>query len=1829
MDADSDLRLVKQGNYRKLVSGCNGVTVNRGVVTNVPSNLKVANQLPVGTNKNIGSLEDLANSSILYYNYNDTGKHGIYRWFRNKQGFLNGLIEKIYEVRDPSVYTPFNENPLDFSPNAEHRITGSYLIDNFLFFTDKHSRSKFIDVIRANESNKKRKFNVYFNRNTFGQAQTYTLNIWDGATGNNIGTLSWSSSASTYEQQTTDFINAYRATSLGNIATIEDLNKFSTLTMNSVGEFYIELLSTITPLPSIVPENFYPDKNPLVPSYQPFSRDLIDRLCYVPLCDPTVTYETDTTISTNFVNNRVFQARARYQYFDNSWSVYSAISTIPIQKHACSPNNFGSADNYVLIDFTDPRLEDSGLASIVKKVEIAILQPVLSEQWTTVAALDPYQFVGVGQQKYNFYNTETSIAIPVSDTVKPYDSLFIRHKSDEFVDDRGFPADGIEGYSKIPLDAQVRIQYEEPQNTSVPTFTISGKLRIYNYWQGTGSAITQPIYKLAGGNGDTYWGGGFAGATVPPFTTTGFLQIQGSPSAHNQIIPLQGFTIYLAGTPYFAITKQRVVFPPPSTTGITQDPTTGVLTIPTSGNLQYAAYLQALDNSTTEHEFTITGVPAGKYVLRVAGHQITTADLNINTLSFQKTSTNTVLVDTSFVTSPNTGGYEIEVDVTGNVTGICIAVADLGDTDTVSIKGYLCDNDVTPPLTGAAILGDTRINRAIITWNSALPYAPVIHAGGSWAGGVVLAVWTLSRSVTDHNGYYWYAVIDPTASHLPANISFNTIQIGNYVSVAPTIILSNGGAYGGTIPDNTGVDTISQNVDINVTNYAKTYIEGTVIDSTDGTVLSGVSLVLGSDAVGMGYVPIGTNFRVGFNFSFTDFSGIFRIPMYAVATTQYGKGNLFINTTSNGLCLYAVDQSLNPISISITIDNHGTNSTWFDKANTDNLGALNNIVSILSFFISQSKWKRGSDRFMGIAYADEGDRKTAVCLIDDNVHITFYSERDKNGVLQPTGAANLLVDINNEPPDWATKYFIVAMKNQQEEDHLVWLANKVDYLDGAGNVVSYGSGSAVKAQINLDNIGYYTTDQYPNATVAYTFQAGDRIRFIQNDAGSYYTTYYDYEILSATATDIFIPVDNTVEFKSGCSFELYTPKTTDQTKVFYEIGHCGHIESAIINGQLKKYHTGNIQNQTYAALGQDGDLNTNSWTLGAGWSYAAGVLTSNGTNSSSTEPVNILPNTRYRIIVKIITGQNIFLSLGSSTVASGLSANPEPYTLDVTSGTLSTLFGIGNLGGVAATIEIQSITLSTPSITQLEWGDVYYRARNIAFNVPTVPPSFRTINVTDDSISDFYPSRAIGWGRPNTDADSIGQIDRVSTIRFSNRYISGTLINGLRNFEALNEKQFSTSYGELLKLQLVDKTVLKAIFSNSFMVSMYINQGVLRTANGSTLVSISTDVIAQTHEMQRNFGSLNSESIVLNDEADLFGWDENVGVVWRSSGNGLLAVSEQLMITAFNDIQKKRVDLGRNNSEVVAVYDNNTDMLIMSFRPITPKPERKSKVIVSLPDFYSNLGAVLINVAVQPLNLQFGSLAANLDPDYPDITKIINKLVNANLQGWTATTDAYGNSVIESPDGSSTYYNQSLVVNVNGRDYSFVFENGSPQGTGTPYAGETLAYCKGKNGWTEYYPFVPEGYGRLRQDYVSFLNGEMWLHGDTSQYNNFYGVQYSRTLTVPFNLGFEKVKTYKYIEVNTDEPCYCPNISIPSNDQNQVGMLTEITAPAFKVVLGKYWAKIPKDKLTPWMQPNQQQAWVNGRSLRGQVLVAEISTDSTNLAALIETKVDSFFEERS
>lgn len=129
-DKDTDLRLMEPGSYRYALNVHVGGSEesNVGSVENIKGNTLVSFSLPAGTNKVLGSYEDIASNCIYYFLYNSSGTHGIYKYDGN-----TNAISKIFEW-----------SGLNFQ--ADKIITGVGKIGNIIGWTDNYNPPRALDL---------------------------------------------------------------------------------------------------------------------------------------------------------------------------------------------------------------------------------------------------------------------------------------------------------------------------------------------------------------------------------------------------------------------------------------------------------------------------------------------------------------------------------------------------------------------------------------------------------------------------------------------------------------------------------------------------------------------------------------------------------------------------------------------------------------------------------------------------------------------------------------------------------------------------------------------------------------------------------------------------------------------------------------------------------------------------------------------------------------------------------------------------------------------------------------------------------------------------------------------------------------------------------------------------------------------------------------------------------------------------------------------------------------------------------------------------------------------------------------------------------------------------------------------------------------------------------------------------------------------------------------------------------------------------------------------------------------------------------------------------
>lgn len=437
-------------------------------------------------------------------------------------------------------------------------------------------------------------------------------------------------------------------------------------------------------------------------------------------------------------------------------------------------------------------------------------------------------------------------------------------------------------------------------------------------------------------------------------------------------------------------------------------------------------------------------------------------------------------------------------------------------------------------------------------------------------------------------------------------------------------------------------------------------------------------------------------------------------------------------------------------------------------------------------------------------------------------------------------------------------------------------------------------------------------------------------------------------------------------------------------------------------------------------------------------------------------------------------------------------------------------------------LQNQDLTTGAPAILELKNGNVYYRNIDFYYGVtqPAPPNIPQTFQAYFSSQQPYFANEQNFYGNGRTNSPFVEGRKTYNGIRFTDISVSNR--NNINVNQPLNVEEYLQEYGKLNKLQVVNNDVLKLIFGNSYQLSVYISQGIIRQTQGAgNLISLSDQVAGNSRLIQRTLGTINSESVVVNDEGDMFGYDENEGVVWVSSGNGLIQISDRGMKSVFKQYSNERKST-LAISETPAIYDLYHDEYIITLNTIQNAP-----------------------------------------------------------------------------------------------------------GATKNFPGYTIAYNKQKGGWTSYYSFIPDYYGRVRDYVVSFVKGQLYVHDRNSIAKEFYGTQYNRELTYVSNKDFPKVRDFKAISINGIGLNDVPSIRVIPFEGYPNGMFSLLTKRFFKVLEGVQYAYFQKDRLTPGMQANQVNAMANGRNLKGQVLEVTLVNDDTTKSSIYSSEIIYFYSEHS
>lgn len=200
----------------------------------------------------------------------------------------------------------------------------------------------------------------------------------------------------------------------------------------------------------------------------------------------------------------------------------------------------------------------------------------------------------------------------------------------------------------------------------------------------------------------------------------------------------------------------------------------------------------------------------------------------------------------------------------------------------------------------------------------------------------------------------------------------------------------------------------------------------------------------------------------------------------------------------------------------------------------------------------------------------------------------------------------------------------------------------------------------------------------------------------------------------------------------------------------------------------------------------------------------------------------------------------------------------------------------------------------------------------------------------------YYAKWAVSLGRPNAilPPNLAKRVYKPNFERFSNKYLSGTQVNGLNSFEAFNEKELPRENGPIQFLQLASNTqsegsVLVAGMQNEA-ESQYLGEVQFRDTQGQTTVAISDQVIGSTNTLRGGFGTINPESRAYHN-GRIYWWDATKAEVVRYSVDGLTPLATQHnMREFFREVSRRQLALG-NRVKVYGGYYPEREEYVLTF----------------------------------------------------------------------------------------------------------------------------------------------------------------------------------------------------------------------------------------------------------------------------------------------------------
>lgn len=591
--------------------------------------------------------------------------------------------------------------------------------------------------------------------------------------------------------------------------------------------------------------------------------------------------------------------------------------------------------------------------------------------------------------------------------------------------------------------------------------------------------------------------------------------------------------------------------------------------------------------------------------------------------------------------------------------------------------------------------------------------------------------------------------------------------------------------------------------------------------------------------------------------------------------------------------------------------------------------AYKNYNSRQYYSASERTFKSGQNHKFGIVYYDKFNRSGAVNEIGAK-EVSWYTDRDADD----RGPVSFQMRLKHNPPFWARKWQLV---------YSPFTSYSYALQHSVSEAFAVSDSDTIYVSMNTLEGKPYSYVDFKNSNVAYTFAQGDRARIVKYEIGTLpngENVYVDhkfevlgYEYYNTEDTPINTP--NTIDDRKTGWFlnlrnnadaggfnkdevlastdfwdkntviEIYRPIKQADINIYREISEVYDVVN--VSGTYR--HKGD---RDYSYTWTSG---TSNITVTNGFATTALDIKNGDTITISTTILGVLTSYVVRVGTVKRSGANLVFSVANANKVGQLGTEVPP------NGNYS-LANISNLND---------------AIIETFNGDAYYRLRqmNVVTNygsTPSITTAYEDTFVEDNSITDFADSRFISIGRPNAPAPTAGQVDRKSTLTYSEPYVLDSQVLPLSSFNLgqANFVDLSPVYGSIQ--YIIDGGDSISILQERKCSIAPINRNIIEYISGGAGVTVSTNFIGSQSFYAGEYGVGRHPESVVNYFGRVYFADINTGKVIRLGPDGISPISEQGVDSYIQDKMFNAIKLGDQNFKFVGMLDPERSEYILSFQ---------------------------------------------------------------------------------------------------------------------------------------------------------------------------------------------------------------------------------------------------------------------------------------------------------